>query len=248
MGLPREIYLGACGQIAEAFVADGFSYQPNQQRLIKREGDLALDIHFQSSPRTFLVNRSNERSTAKRVISSIVPLGELQTYGSVTLITHAVGHSKTLQRWRSRQPHISWGKGIIAGGQIGNLQEKHKWIEYNLANPHTPNRQIKLAIQLVRSVALPYLFAFRDPARIIERLIDGHVQGFSENGALEYAMCFGSRDHAKKLLEALLCEFPDQRNEYTDWLERYRESGVPEAQESRRAPRIARAALTLGLD
>lgn len=118
MGLPREIYLGACGLIAEAFVADGFSYQPNQQRLIKREGDLTLDIHFQSSPRNFLVNRSNERSIAKRVISSIVPLGELQTYGSVTLITHAVGHSKTLQRWRSTQPHISWGKALLLAAKL----------------------------------------------------------------------------------------------------------------------------------
>jgi hypothetical protein len=247
MGLPREIYLGACGQIAEAFAEDGFSYQPNQQRLIKREGDLTLDIHFQSSRRNFLVNKNNQKSMAKRLISSFSSYAELYTFGNVALITHAEVHSQKLEQWQSKQPYISRGKGFIAGGQIGNLQEKHKWVEYNLANPHTRDRQIKLAIQLVRSVGMPYLYSFGDPAKIIERLIGGHIQGFSENGALEYAMCFGSARQAKKLLKALLEAFPDQRNEYMEWSERYRKSGIPAAQESKRAPRIARAAVALGL-
>jgi hypothetical protein len=248
MGLPREIYLGACGQIAEAFVEDGFSYRPNQQRLIKQEGDLTLDIHFQSSGRNFLVNKNNQESMAKRLISSFSPSAELYTFGNVALVTHVGVRSNALEQWQSKQHYISWGKGLIAGGQIGNLREKHKWIEYNLANSHTRDRQIKLAIGLIRSVGLPFLYAFRDPAKIIELLIDGHIQGFSENGALEYAMCFGSTRQAKKLLKALLEAFPDQRNEYIEWLERYRKNGIPEAQESRRAPRIARAAHALGLD
>jgi len=248
MGLPRDIYLGACGQIAEAFVGDGFSYQPNQQCLVKREGDLTFDIHFQSSRRNFLVNKNNQKSVAKRLISSFSPSAELYTFGNVALITYAVVRSKALKQWQSKQPYISHGKGLIAGDQIGNLQAKHKWIEYNLASPDTRDRQIKLAIDLIRSVGLPYLYSFKDPVEIIERLISGRLQGFSENSALEYVMCFGSRDYAEKLLESLLNAFPDQRNEYTDWLERYRKSGIPEAQESRRAPRIARAALALGLD
>jgi hypothetical protein len=248
MGLPREIYLGACGQIAEAFVEDGFSDQPNQQCLVKCEGDLTLDIHFQSSRRNFLVNKNNQKSMAKRFILSFSPSAELYTFGNVALVTHAEVRSKALEQWQSKQPYTSWGKGLVASGQIGNLQEKHQWIEFNLANPHTRERQLKLAIHLVRSVGLPFLYAFRDPAKIIELLIDGHIQGFSENGALEYAMCFGSTRQAKKLFEALLKAFPEQRNEYMEWLERYRKNGIPEAQESRRATRIARAAHTLGLD
>jgi hypothetical protein len=126
--------------------------------------------------------------------------------------------------------------------------EKHKWISYNLANPHTRQHRIGFAIQLIRSVGLPYLYAFRDPAKVIDRLIGGHLQGFSESGALEYAMCFGTADQAKKLLGSLLREFPEQREEYQDWLEKYRKSGVTNVQDSRRARRIARAAIALGLD
>jgi|SRR5580704_1174739 hypothetical protein len=248
MGLPREIYLAACGQIAEAFVEDGFNYQPRHQRLVRIEGDLTFDIQFQSSRLNALVNKNDEPGIGKRLVSSFLPSGELKAYGNITLIAHAVGYSKTFELWQSKQPHPSGAKGLIAGGQIGNLQEKHKWIAYNLANPHTREHRIKLAIQLIRSVGLPYLYAFRHPAKLIERLIDGHLQGFSESGALEYAMCFGSTDQAKKLLQALLREFPEQREEYQDWLERYRKNGVTNVQESRRAPRIARAAIALGLD
>lgn len=248
MVLPREIYLAACGQIAKAFVEDGFNYQPRQQRLVKRESGLTFDIRFQSSPRNYLVNKNDQPSIANRLTSSSLPSSELYTFGSVTLVTHAGVHSKALEQWQSKEPYISWSKGIVAGGQIGNLQKKHHWIEFNLANPHTRDRQIQSAIHLIRSVALPYLYAFMDPEKIIERLIDGQLPGFSENGALEYTMCFGSTAQAKKLLEALLDEFPNQRKEYMDWLEKYRKSGIPEAQESRRAARIARSALALRLD
>jgi hypothetical protein len=248
MGLPREIYLAACGRIAEAFVEDGFNYQPRQQRMVKCESDLTLAIHFQSSSRNFLVNKNDEPGVRKRLSSSFLPCGELQAYGNVTLITHAAGDSKTLALWRSKQPHLSGAKGRIAGGQIGNLQEKHKWIRYNLANPHTRVHRIELAIVLIRSVGLPYLYAFRDPAKMIDRLIGGQLQGFWESGALEYVVCFGSTDQARKLLESLLREFPEQREEYRDSLERYRKSGVTHVEESRRVPRIARAAIALGLD
>jgi hypothetical protein len=248
MGLPREIYLAACGQIAEAFVEDGFNYQPRQQRMVRSEGDLTIAVHFQSSSRNFLVNKNDEPGIGKRLISSLLPFDELQAYGNVTLITHAVGHSKTFELWQSKQPHPSGAEGRIAGGQIGNLQEEHKWITYNLANPHARQHRIELATQLIRSVGLPYLYALRDPAKIIDRLIGGHLQGFWESGALEYTMCFGSTRQAKKLLESLLREFPEQLEEYQDWLERYRKSGVTDVQESRRAPRIARAAIALGLE
>jgi hypothetical protein len=248
MGLPREIYLSACGRIAEAFVEEGFDYQPGQQRMLKCEGDLTLDIHFQSSRRNFLVNKNDDPGIGKRQISSYLSFGELQAYGNVALITHAGGHSKTFELWQSKHPHPCGAKGLIAGGQIGNLQKKHRWIEYNLANPRTRAKQIELAIQLIRLVGLPYLYAFRNPTKLIQRLIDGQLQGFSESGALEYVMCFGSSDQAKKLLEALLGAFPDQRKEYQDWVERYRKNGVTDVQESRRAPRIARAAIALGLD
>lgn len=137
---------------------------------------------------------------------------------------------------------------LITAGQIGNLQAKPKWLEFNLASPHRRDRVVGEVIGLIRTIALPYLERFSSPQEIIAGLIAGTMPWWWEPSALEYVACFGTLSQAQELLGRYVHMRPGQAKEFRERLDEYRKEGIPEAFDSRAAGRLAKAALALGLE
>lgn len=247
MGEARNIYNAACAQIAAALAHDGFDYRPSKHVLVRGDGDLTREITFQSSFRNFTLPEQGAGCVQKAV--SLLPLvGETAAFGSVTLIAHTGVHSKAFKLWRAAQKQPLGSDDLITAGQIGNLQAKPKWLEFNLANPQRRDRVISEVVELIRTIALPYLARFANPQQVIAGLIGGTMPWWWEPSALEYVACFGTPAQARELLVRYVQMRPGQETEFRERIEEYRREGVPEAFDSRAAGRLAKAALALGLE
>jgi len=247
MGEARKIYNTACAQIAADLAQEGFEYRPSKHTLVRNDGDLTREITFQSSFRNFTLP---EQATGvlHRTISLLPLVGEIAAFGSVTLIAHTGIHSKTFKLWRASQKQPLGSDDLITAGQIGNLQAKPKWLEFNLANPQRRDRLISEVVELIRTIALPYLARFSNPQEVIAGLIGGTMPWWWEPSALEYIACFGTTEQARDLLERYIRMRPGQEREYRDRLKEYRKQGIPEVFDSRAAGRLAKTALALGLE
>jgi hypothetical protein len=112
---------------------------------------------FQSSFRTFLFPEADASSLPRRSVESLPGADDLVTFGNVSLIAHAAIRSKAIKLSRASLKQTLNTGDRVTGGQIGNLQARAKWIEFNLANPYRRDRVIHDVTDLIRSVALPYL-------------------------------------------------------------------------------------------
>ena len=77
-----------------------------------------------------------EAGFVQKAVSLLPLVGEIAAFGSVTLIAHTGIHSKTFKLWRASQKQPLGSDDLITAGQIGNLQAKPKWLEFNLADLH----------------------------------------------------------------------------------------------------------------
>jgi hypothetical protein len=192
MGEARNIYNAACAQVAAALTQEGFEYRPSKHTLARRDDDLTREITFQSSFRNFTLPEPGA-GVLQQAVSLLPLVGETMAFGSVTLIAHTAVRSKSFKLWRASQKQPLGSDDLITAGQIGNLQAKPKWLEFNLANPQRRDRVIRDVVELIRTIALPYLERFSRPQEVIAGLIGGTMQWWWEPSALEYVACFGTR-------------------------------------------------------
>jgi hypothetical protein len=243
----REIFDKCCIEIAASIADMGFQYRPNKHLATKASADLKFEIHFQSSFRNYLVP-DQRMDNLKQAVSKLIPFGDFFTFGKVALIEHASVFSKRLKEFRTSLPNNWTTNDAVIGCQIGNLQPSARWVEFNLANPHTRDKVIAEACQLIDTVALPYFDLFKNPPDVVARLLDGSMPWTWEPSALEYVCCFGGTDSAIQLLNRFINDSPSRAAEYYDVVLRYRTDGTPEAWDSRAPARLAKAAIALGLD
>jgi hypothetical protein len=108
---PRDVYLAACASIGayldESF---GFKYSKSGPHARRRSGDFTFQISFQSDRN----NVAGER---------------------VGLWIHGNVWSSRLKKWRESQPLLH-PFDYVAGGQFGNLQLNHCWLDWDLAVWH----------------------------------------------------------------------------------------------------------------
>lgn len=246
MGEARNIYNAACARIASALAQDGFKYRPSKHSLVRRDDDLTREITFQSSFRNFTVPGRGDGDLQRSV--SLPLTGETAAFGSITLIAHALVYSESFKQWRAAQKQPLGTDKLITAGQIGNLQARPRWLEFNLANPNKRDRVISDVIELIRTVALPYLECFCNPQEVIVGLIDGTMPWGWEPSALEYVVCFGTPSQARELLARYIQMRPGQETEFRERIKEYRKVGVPEGFDSTASGRLAKAALALGLE
>jgi hypothetical protein len=247
MGKARTIYLDACARIAASFADDGFVYRPSKQSLVRKNGDLMCEVAFQSDARNFLREGLPSDTALDRELARPPGGDDIRKFGLVGVSTHAVVRSKALKVWRaSLEKPLNTGD-VVAGGQVGNLRAKYEWIEFNLANPERRSYFIQGAVDLIRSVALPYFARFSDPQEVIHGLHDGTIPSFWEHTALEYACCFGTLDQAKSLLRRFLEARPECVEEYRRRIHDYQRNGIAPYFNTP-AGRLAAAALALGLE
>lgn len=243
MGSPREIFDSACTEIAASLAHTGLEYRPSKHTLLKTDGDLKLKIRFQSSSSNYTLADGSE------TLKKLVPSGDdLAAFGSVTLIEHASVRSKEIKGFRRSLVNAWRLDDGVTGNQIGNLRTPPRWIEFNLANPHSRRKVIAEALHLIENVAFPYFEFFQTPSEVIDRLLDGSIPWAWKPSALEYVCCFGHLDQSLRLLNRYVDEPPSRAAEYREALSRYKAEGIPEGWNSSLAANLAKTAIVLELD
>lgn len=199
----------------------------------KIDGDLEFCVSFQSS----------------HYNQAFDPPDLAKGYGSVSLDMYASVSSQSLAEWRAARDQPLRENGYVVGGPIGNLREKHKWIEFDLANPRARHQVIQEIIDHIREIGFPCFETFRDPQAVIAKLIAGTIPWMDwESDVLEYILCFGTRAQADEIFGRFRDKRPLQMDEYLSKLDEYRMWGIPNTLNARREPRLARAALALGFE
>jgi hypothetical protein len=203
---PRDVYLAACASISSYFEESfGFKYTKSGPHARRRSGDVTFEIGFQSS-------RHN------------IP-GE-----HVNLHIHGNVRSARIKKWRESQPLLkflyAFANDFIAGGQIGDLQSNHPWIEWELADAGTRDEVIRDAIRAVDGLALPYFAKFEDLPSLFTLLVNEDLPGMTIDRVVEFLLCFADHSTAWLAATSFLGRRRDLVRAYERSFERYAEHGL----------------------
>ena len=202
MEKPRDVYLGGCAFIAEVLAVQGFRYSPSKQHARRSRNGFEHSISFQSSHRNIADH-------------------------SVALWIHANLRSKRLREWRAQQPRALRTDDFCAGGQIGNLKDKATWLEWNLADPPARRAILADAVATIEHVALSFFSLFDDVTTLAERLVTRDLPGLEPGSAIEFLLCFATREHAATYLARFFVERVDLIEAYLASLAQIRRDGLP---------------------
>ena len=198
---PRDVYLAACASIGAHLEEDfGFKYAKSGPHARRRSGDFVFQISFQSSAH----NVAEEH---------------------VALWIHGNVWSPRLKKWRQSQPLLhAWD--YVAGGQLGNLQADHCWLEWDLADPQKRDGVIRDAIEAIEELALPYFATFESLPSLFELLQKGDFPAMDIDRVVEFLMCFSDKSTARSAAANSLTRRPDLVRAYQDEYQRYAERGL----------------------
>lgn len=135
----------------------------------------------------------------------------------------------------------------VAGGQIGNLVKPESWMEWNLASEKEREDEIADAVATIRELACPYFALFGDVAAIRARLVAEDLPSMWLASALDFLMCFGSRDEVLALARRVFLEKDQIRAPYRASLAQYQVRGVPAHLLAAHGDVLAAATLVFGL-
>jgi hypothetical protein len=137
----REVYLSVCQTIAAYYEPLGFKYSPSGQhlRLKNKDSEFIFQISFGSS---------HYNSIGENV--------KLEVCANVL--------SHKFKKWQTQNQVGEFNKNpceYFAGGNIGNLQEVHKYKTWNVADPTTRSGTIEDIILNINALALPFFESFK---------------------------------------------------------------------------------------
>jgi hypothetical protein len=169
---PRDVYLAACASIGSNLEESyGFKYSKSGPHARRRSGDLTFQISFQS-------DRNN------------VP-GE-----RVGLLIHGNVRSSRIKKWRESQPFLH-PFDYVAGGQLGNLQANHCWLDWDLAEATKRDEVIRDAIRAIEELAFPYFAEFEDLPILFKLLVNEDMPAMTIDRVVEFLMCFADQSTAR---------------------------------------------------
>jgi hypothetical protein len=181
----RVVYLAACAAIAKEFEGLGFRYAKSGPHFTRTEGPFQFRVSFQSSHHN-------------------IP-GQ-----HVRLWVHATVSSKKIKDLRQAHLPDTFANEYIAGGMLHRiLPGKVAMVEWELADPKTRSATVTDVVGLIRNHVLPYFEMFADTARLISTLKQLSVPALDPRRAVEYALCFGSKESAQQVLSRFISERPD---------------------------------------
>ncbi len=213
---PRDVYLAACSSIgAHLEESFGFRFAKSGPHARKPSGDFTFQISFQSSHH----NVAGEH---------------------VNLSIHANVWSARIKKWHREQPFPS-SFNYVAGGQIGNLQEDHRWLDWELADPHTRDETIRDALRAIEELAFPYFAKFENLPALFELLIAKDLPAMTIDRVVEFLMCFADQPTARLAAANFLRRKLDLVRPYQRDYARYAESGLDAGHPSGYAKQLAYA-------
>ena len=219
---PRDVFRAGCEEIVSHFAAEGFTFAKSSHTAKRKRDDLTDEILFQSS----------HNNVGGEYVAMWIHPGVL---------------SRRMKEWREAHPYPgSIVHDRIAGAQIGNLQPKPAWLEWNLAVRR--DEQIASAVEMIRNVALPFFELFTDLGALASTLADrGDIPGFSTWQAIEFLLCFSSREMADRALASFFRRRADLLAAYREALPRLAAEGVPDYLGDGYAKDLAKATIVFGL-
>jgi hypothetical protein len=206
---PRDLYLAACRMLASRLEGAGFRYTASRRVATRKAEVFSYSVSFQSSHRNIAGQH-------------------------VALWIHAHVHCKALAVWRASGPPIPWKTAaarldFVAGGQLGNLQEPARWLDWNVAQPRSPERVVSDAYAAIERLALPYFALFSRPLDVITRLGTGEIHEFGPVDAIEFLLWQAGTEAAHKYLLRFLDARPNVYSEYKEAIAAFRRHGLPAA-------------------
>ena len=250
MGEAREIFLAACQKVAEALEPDGFRYRKSRAELVKKDGDLTFIVRFQSSRRN-IVAPGDSTGFGLSLVGKVPVIGgllDLLVSGNVGFIAHVAVEDRRVGNWRPTLRRPLRNDALIASTNIGYLMARGAWLELNLANPRMRDRRIAETIALIRDSGFPYFDLFRDPPSVVSRLAEKPIAGMMDIGEIEYAVHYAGPEAGREVLGRYFRELPGSEERYREALREFRDIGIPSAWSSTAGPRLAQAALALGIE
>lgn len=187
----RDVYLAACSSISQVLVAHGFRYAKSGPHASSTRGMFAYKVSFQSS----------HNNIAGR---------------HVRLWMHATVRSKELKAWRGAQSTSTSASDFVAGGMAHLLKNEHAMVEWELADPTTRATEIADAVAFIQSDVLPYFAQFDTPEHVITTLRQRAIPAFGLQASVEFALCFGEREHASAILDRFVRERSDLAPEISE--------------------------------
>lgn len=176
----RDVYLQSCASICEPFKADGFRYAKSGPKMSKRSGEFTFTVSFQS-------NRYNVA-------------GE-----SVEFWIHGNVHSPAMKKWRSNNQSLR-KDDRVAGGQVGNLRRKYSWLVWDVASAELRGDKIQLAVEAIRTIALPYFAAFEDVPGLCERLEREEVPSMDLEDRIDFLARFATTQAVQNAVRQFVAE------------------------------------------
>src|ERR1035438_797139 len=259
MGKPRVIFMEACQTIVTALEPAGYRWVKSECDLVRKDDPFTFRLHFQSSPRNFLVDEENVgrvRSLIGRIISAgpelFVPLQvelkEIHQYGSVKMIPRLDVIDSRIAACRKTLQNPIRSDGAITGSNLGYLAKQSTWLEINLANPHVRASRVESLISLIFDAAIPFFDRFHRDEEILEKLIKSGFEASLEFTEVEHAVFLGGVEAGREVIKRFFSKWPAAESEYKTALSGFRKNGIPEVWESSPGPRLAKAALCVGIE
>jgi hypothetical protein len=214
METPRDIYLTACASIGEHLEESfGFKYVKSRPCARKRSGDFTFQVLFQSSHRNIAGKHVN-----------------LSLHGHVM--------STKIETWRGAQPFLE-SSDYVAGGQIGNLQTDHHWLDWELANRRKRDKTIRSAIKAIEELALPYFAKFENLPSLFQLLVKEDLPGMTIEHVVEFLMCFTDPPTARLAAANFFHRRPDLIQAYRQSYAHYAEIDLGSEHPSGYAEKLA---------
>jgi hypothetical protein len=217
---PREIFANSCSEIAGHFADRGYRFARSGPHASRRTGDFTFRIGFQSS------HHNAEGSVVK-------------------LWIHATVLSNRLEQWRKSYPELR-PINLVAGGQIGNLEDNAHWYDWNLADPFQRQSVIDEAIGKIESIALPYFARFERLDSLSIELQETDIPSMSIERVIEFLMCFADHGAARNAASKFLSRNPNLVTNYERDLDGYIEHGLKHKRPSGYAGHLAFASVLFG--
>ena len=217
-----EVYADSCAKIAGAFESDGFRYAKSGHYMTRRRNGFSEKVAFQTSCHNI---------PGKHVALSVA----------------ANVRSKKLKEWRNSRPASLRKDDWVGGGMLHLLGTNQFYLKWELAEPETREDTIADVVDTIRSFALSYFDRFQNIPACIGFLAECDFPAMDIGNAVEFALCYGTRNQAQNILDRFLAERKDLADAVAEAEKKMRRQGIPDYVLSAYADQVAFLRLHYGM-
>ena len=221
----RDVYLECCAAVSERFAEDGFRFAKSGPHMSRRSGRFRFLVSFST--------------TYHNIPGEYVQVG-----------LYARAESRSLKKWRDEQQRAGRSDGWIAGGISNAFVDEAMPVHWNVADRDTRDETCDEIAAYIRANLVAWFALFDDVDGLIDRLSLEHVPAFAWihlSDPIEFAMCFGSTEHAVRIFHRLIRERQIDMAEVHELIAAFRRDGLPRAFSMKYADQAARIAVMHGL-